>query len=123
MRGIGISAGQTVSQALQDTHRLCGPAAALQAVVERRHDEPDRTSVDVAEAVTADDLIRRADVRAGAAADAVQRVAQLVVFAGSPAAVVEQDDVQFLRPVDANRQRQLDVGRSGWDRSRTRHSS
>ena len=61
-----------------------------------RVDQPDRARVDVAEGVSADDLVGRADVGAGAAADTAQRVADAVRFTHLAAAVVEQDDVHLL---------------------------
>src|SRR5690606_28823263 len=64
------------------------PGSVLQPVVHGRHDQPDRAGVDVAEEVAADDLVGRADVRAGPAADTLQRLAQFRVLTRRPAAVV-----------------------------------
>ena len=77
--------------------------------MERRDDEADRAGVDVAEHMPADDLVRRADVAARAAANAAQRLAERGVLAHRGATVVEKDEVQFLWAVHADLRLELDV--------------
>ena len=75
----------------------------LQAAQMRRDDRADRAAVSRAVGVAADVAENRADVQARAAADAVQRVALLGVGEQFGAAIVEQDDVPFLRAVASRR--------------------
>ena len=81
---------------------IAGEAHALrlgdrvEPVMELRHDQADRAGVDVAEDMAADFAIRRADIGAGAAADAVQRLPELRHRAHLAAAVVDQDDVHLV---------------------------
>ena len=70
--------------------------------MQRGHDQTDRSGVNVTELVPADDLVRRADVGARSTANAVQRVTKFVVVARRPPPVVQQDDVEFLRTVNAD---------------------
>ena len=65
----------------------------------RGQDRADRARIDRAVRVPAGALVDRADVQAGAAADAVQRLAAHRVGEHRGAAVVEQHQVELLRPV------------------------
>ena len=69
------------------------------AAEQRVEDRADRTWVDRAVRVPADPLVDRADVEAGGAADAAQRLAADLVGQRPGAAVVEEYDVHLLRPV------------------------
>jgi hypothetical protein len=78
-------------------------------VVGRGYDEPDRTGVDVTEDMPADDLVAGAHVAARSAFDAGERLAETWVLAHGRAAVVDEDDVELFRSVDADLQGELDV--------------
>src|SRR5215469_3035303 len=52
-----------------DTQALW-PSISLQAVVKRSHNQPDSTTINVAECVPSNLLVRRADVRTGRATNA-----------------------------------------------------
>ena len=69
------------------------------ALEQRVEDRADRAGVDRAVGVAADPLVDRADVQAGRAADAAQRLPADLVGQRAGAAVVEQHDVHLLRPV------------------------
>src|SRR5713101_3432807 len=56
-----------------DTQALW-PRICLQAMVKRRHDQPNRAAVDIAKSVTSDLLVGRADIRTSRAANAAQCV-------------------------------------------------
>ncbi len=58
-----------------DAERL-RPGGILPAIMEAGIHQPDCARIDVAEGMTADDLIGRADIRARAAADAAERLAE-----------------------------------------------
>ena len=66
---------------------------------QRGEDRADRAGVDRAVGVAAGALVDRADVEAGRAADAAQRLPADLVGEHAGAAVVEQHDVDLLRPV------------------------
>ena len=66
---------------------------------QRVEDGADRTRVDRAVGVAADPLVDRADVEAGGAADAAQRLPADLVGERAGAAVVEEYDVHLLRTV------------------------
>ena len=68
----------------------------VEAVEKRGEDNADRADVNVAEDMTAHGLVDRADVGAGSAFDATQGVAAVRRLGQGGAAVVEQDDMQFL---------------------------
>src|SRR6266566_4437776 len=68
----------------------------LQAMVKRRHDQPDRAAVDIAKGVTADLLVGRADVRTGRAANAAQCVLEPGVGSHLAAPVIDEDDMHFF---------------------------
>ncbi len=74
---------------------LVGAGTAQQRV----EDRADRAGVDRAVGVTAGALVDRADVEAGRAADAAQRLASDLVGQCVGAAVVEEHDMHLLRPV------------------------
>ncbi len=83
----------------------------------RSDDLADRPGIDLAVGVAADAGVHRAVVHAGAATDAVERLAQLAVGEGLAAAVVQQDQVHFLRTVQLMRLARagdhVDVGSDG----------
>ena len=64
-----------------------------------RQDRPDRTRIDGAVCLAAGPLVDRADVEACRAADAPERLAAERVRQDVGPAVVEQDEVEGLRPV------------------------
>src|SRR5262249_12934831 len=64
-----------------------------------REDGPDRSRVDRVIRVAAGPLVDRADVQAGAAADAVEGLAPGRVGEDAGPAVVQQDEVELLGPV------------------------
>ncbi len=71
---------------------------ALDRVVQRRQDAADRPRVDAAVGVPADAAVDRAGVQAGAAADALQALAERRRQHARPA-VVQEDQVELLGPV------------------------
>ncbi len=73
-----------------------GAGGGVQPMEERSHHQPDRAGVDVTEDVAADLPVRRADVGAGGAADAVERLAELGPVGHRAAAVVDEDDVHLV---------------------------
>ena len=79
-------------------------SGVFQPMMKRGQHQPDRAGVDVAEDGP-DRLVGRADVGAGGATDALERLAEVGVVAHRQPAVVEQHQVQLLRPVHADRQR------------------
>src|SRR5690606_14757469 len=87
----GAAQGRGVRKRLVDLAR-----GAAQLRVEHRTDRP---RVDRAVGVAAGALVDRADVEAGRAADAPQRLAPDAVAEDVRATVVEQDDVHLLRAV------------------------
>ena len=70
-------------------------------MVEIGQDEPDGPDVDMAVVVAAHQPVDRADIGAGAAADAAQRLGEHRVLGQGQAAVVQEDDVHFLSAVGA----------------------
>ncbi len=68
----------------------------FEAVEECGEDNADRADVNVAEDMAAHGLVDRTDVGTGPALDAAQGVAAVRRFGQGGAAVVEQDDMQFL---------------------------
>src|SRR5690606_33106497 len=75
----------------------------VQADHVRGDDLADGAWVDLAVGVTANAGVHRAMVHAGAAADAVERLAQLAVGEGLAAAVVQQDQVHLFRAIQLMR--------------------
>ena len=71
----------------------------LQAAQMRRDDRTDRAAVSRAVSVAADVPKNRADVQAGAAADAMERVALLGIGQEFGAMIVQQHDMPFLGTV------------------------
>ena len=95
--------GQTSKQAphreeAYGSESVCGSVPT--PLQQRVEDRADRAGVDRAVGVAADPLVDRADVEAGRAADAAQRLAADLVGERAGAAVVEQHDV---RPPAARR--------------------
>ena len=76
--------------------------ASLVALEQGRYDGPDRARVRRAVGVAAGLAVDRADVQAGAAADAVKRLLELRAEQ-LRASVVHQDEVELLRPVQLAR--------------------
>src|SRR5262249_14063747 len=73
-----------------DTQALW-PCTCLQAMVKRRHDQPDSATVDIAKGVTSDLLVGRADVRTGRAAYAAQRLFEMRVRPQCATPVIDED--------------------------------
>ena len=91
-----------------------GQVGRVEPMVERRQDQTDRSVVDVAELVAAHRHERWACVGTSAAPDACQGVAKDRVVEHLLAAVVEDHTVHLARPVHADGQGLLDVGRARW---------
>ena len=109
--GSGIIIGQTLSQRPQKVEAFGRCARLLQPEDRRVEHRAHRAGIGGAVSVAADRVIDRAMVHAGAAADAAQHL--LILGAEHRgAAVVEDDDVIFLRPVGIAR-----AGAGRWRRS------
>ena len=89
-RGTGFLAGLAVQAVLDDGPGI-GPA-----VVKIGQDQADGPDVDVAVVVAAHQRVNRADVGAGAAADAAQGLGKERVLGQSQAAVVQKNNMQLF---------------------------
>ena len=97
--GMSMPTGQTSAQAPHSDEANGSLACSLHPPQLRREDRADRPRVDRAVGVPADARVHGADVQAGAAADAAQRLSAHRVGQRVPAPVVEQHDVVLPRSV------------------------
>src|SRR5207245_10092672 len=89
-----------------------GQVGLIEAGMKRSEREPERTVVDVPELEAADGQECRARVRACAAPDACQGIAEDGIGPHLFAAVIEDHTVHLPRAMDSDRQRLFDVGRA-----------